>query len=331
MRTLTSLALLAAAAAPSAAFAQTETQSPRLLQSAAAAYADYQGQVTGIRAAPLKSADELDKALDTFGAQNPDQLSSGWISYSAMIAAQDKEFAGSVRDIDGYYGRERFMTGMRNDPYYARMLKGGEKALQIALAVNSKDASRISSAAAFVKDQAYKLMDVSWGKSRLKDPTGTATKLKVNAKAVRPIADAAVKFFAAPDLNIAIADASSAQSSSTSVWDRISLITASAPAAALSAVQAPAAPTALKVDPRREGTANRIVTLAALHVLEAENGNKEDVQTAMKDKPTFDCIDWSQLQLQACVSAAYTRADLSFCLAEHAIGDAGACFAGVTK
>jgi hypothetical protein len=51
----------------------------------------------------------------------------------------------------------------------------------------------------------------------------------------------------------------------------------------------------------------------------------------MKDKPTFECIDWSQLQLQACVSAAYTRADLSFCLAEHAIGDAGQCFSGVSK
>jgi hypothetical protein len=55
------------------------------------------------------------------------------------------------------------------------------------------------------------------------------------------------------------------------------------------------------------------------------------VQAAMKDKPTFDCIDWSQLQLQACVSAAYTKADLSFCLAEHAIGDQGACFANVAK
>ncbi|MDZ4761739.1 MAG: hypothetical protein SGJ21_11765, partial [Alphaproteobacteria bacterium] len=93
---------------------------------------------------------------------------------------------------------------------------------------------------------------------------------------------------------------------------------------------APTAP-ALKVDPRREGTANRIVTLAAFHVLEAEKTNTDDVKAAMKDKPTFDCIDWSQLQLQACVSAAYTRADLSFCLAEHAIGDAGACFSGVAR
>lgn len=333
MRSKTSLcaAALALALASPAAFAQAPSQ-PRLLPSAAAAYGEYQSEVSTIRATPLGGAAELDKALNTFGAQNADQLSSGWVAYSAMIAAQDKDFAAAVRDIDSYYGRDRVMTGMRNDVGYARTLKGGEHALQTALAVNAKDAGRISSAAAFVKDQAYKLQDVAWGKSRLKDASGVASKLKVNAKTVRPIADAAQKMFGGPDLNTVLASVTNTQDAS--VWDKISVFTASAPAAALSSLT----PTSLsqsssgmKIDPRREGTANRIVTLAAFHVLEAEQTNKDDVKAAMKDKPTFDCIDWSQLQLQACVSAAYTRADLSFCLAEHAIGDAGACFSSVAK
>jgi hypothetical protein len=112
------------------------------------------------------------------------------------------------------------------------------------------------------------------------------------------------------------------------------VFTASAPAAALASLTPSSVGSqagAMKVEPKRESTANRIVTLAAFHVLEAEHTNKDDVSAAMKDKPTFDCIDWSQLQLQACVSAAYTKADLSFCLAEHAIGDQGACFANVAK
>lgn len=312
------------------AFAQDG--SPRLLPSAAAAYGEYQSEVSTIQSTPLKGSNELDKALNTFGAQNPDQLSSGWIAYSAMVAAQDKDFAAAVRDIDGYYGRERVMTGMRNDVGYARTLKGGEKALQSALAVNSKDAGRISSAAAFVKDQAYKLQDVTWGKSRLKDAGGVAGKLKVNAKTVKPVADAAQKLFAGPDLNVVLTSAQG-QGANTSVWDKISVFTASAPAAALNTLVpgATSSSSALKVQPKRESTANRIVTLAAFHVLEADATNKDDVKAAMKDKPTFDCIDWSQLQLQACVSAAYTRADLSFCLAEHAIGDAGACFSSVAK
>jgi len=328
MRILTATCAFAVLASLPLASAQTNE---RLLPSTAAAYAGYQGEVSTMnKSAPLKSADDLDKALNTFGAQNPNQLSEGWISYSAMVAAQNKEFADAVKDIDGYYGRDRVVTGMQNDPAYARSLKGGEKALQTALAVNSRDASRISSAAAFVKDQAYKLQDIAWGKSRLKSAGATASQLKVNAKTVKPVADAAKTFFAGPDLNLAIADASAGQGSS--IWDKVGLLTASAAPSAVTAIQAPAAnASALKVDPRREGTANRIVTLAAFHVLEAEKSNKDDVVGAMKDKPTYDCIDWSQLQLQACVSAAYTRADLSFCLAEHAIGDAGACFASVAK
>lgn len=326
---LCATALVLAFATPAFAQAPAASGQPRLLPSAAAAYGEYQSEVSTIQSAPLKSAPELDKALNTFGSQNPDQLSSGWIAYSAMVAAQDKDFAAAVRDIDSYYGRDRVMTGMRNDVGYARTLKGGEKALQGALQANSRDAGRISSAAAFVKTQAYKLQDVAWGKSRLKDAGGVANKLKVNAKTVKPIADAAQKMFAGPDLNVVLASASAAPSAS--VWDKISVFTASAPAAALSTLSPASSSSAMKVEPKRESTANRIVTLAAFHVLEAENTNKDDVKAAMKDKPTFDCIDWSQLQLQACVSAAYTRADLSFCLAEHAIGDAGACFSNVAK
>lgn len=308
------------------AFAQAGDQ-PRILPSAAAHYGEYQGEVTGISSAPLKGANELDKALNTFGAQNPDQLSSGWIAYSAMVAAQDKEFAAAVKDIDAYYGRERVMTGFRNDVGYARTLKGGEGALQDALSANSRDAGRISSAAAFVKGQAYKLQDVAWGKSRLKDASGVASSLKLNAKTTKPIADAAQKLFAGPDLGVVLSNSSGDKS----VWDKVSVL-ATAPTAALTSTGViPAAKAPLKVEPKREGTANRIVTLAAFHVLEAEKTNKDDVKSAMRDKMTFDCIDWSQLQLQACVSAAYTRADLSFCLAEHAIGDQGQCFSEVAK
>ncbi len=106
------------------------------------------------------AAAELDKALNTFGAPNPGQLSSGWISYSAILAAQNKEFVDAVRDIDSYYGRERVMTGMRNDVGYARTLKGGEAALQAALERSTARTPPASpSAGAFVKEQSYKLQN----------------------------------------------------------------------------------------------------------------------------------------------------------------------------
>ena len=175
---------LAAVVAPVAGSQTPASPTPdsRMLPSSAAAYGEYQGEVSTIMSKELGSAADLDKALNTFGAPNPNQLSSGWISYSAILAAQNKEFIDAVRDIDGYYGRERVMTGMRNDIGYARTLKGGEAALQSALAVNSKDSGRISSAGAFVKEQSYKLQNVTWGKSKVKDANGSVKTLSVAAK-----------------------------------------------------------------------------------------------------------------------------------------------------
>lgn len=343
LMTLLPTALALAIIAGSAADAQTPAASDtRVMEGAASAYADYQGHVSAIGTKPLASADQLDAELNTFGAPNPDQLSSGWIAYQAMIAAQDRDFAGAVRDIDAYYGRDRVMTGMRNDVGYARTLKGGESALQTALTANGKDTSRINSAADYVKAQAYKLQDIAWGKTRVKDPSGRAGELKISAKTTKPVAEAAAKLFGGPDLGAMLASAS-ATGGQSSIWDRVTTLTASAPASALAAISPTLSATSLnpapaavplktmKVDPKREGTANRIVTLAAFHVLNAQSSNTDDVKVAMKDRVTADCIDWSQLQLQACVSAAYTRADLSFCLAEHAIRDPGACFANVAR
>ena len=88
---------------------------------------------------------------------------------------------------------------------YARTLKGGEAALQSALAVNSRDSSRISSAGAFVKEQSYKLQNVTWGKSKVKDANGSVKTLAVAAKASRPVTDAAQKVFSGPDLNTMLA------------------------------------------------------------------------------------------------------------------------------
>lgn len=315
------------------AASSSTANAPKVLQSAAAAYAEYQGEVSNISTKKIDGERDLDHALDTFGGQNPNQLSSGWISYSALIASQNQEFAASMRDIDSFYGRDRVMTGMRNDVAYARSLPGGEQALQMALAVNEKDSRRISSAAAFVKDQAYQLQEVSWGKKRLRNSDSTVNRLKASSSTSRPIADVAQRFFATPELDLVLATATNT-SGQSSVWDKVSMLTTSAPAAALAAVQpasSTVAHTSYRVDPRRETTANRIVTLAAFQVLEAAASHEGDVKSAMSDRPTKDCIDWSQVQLRACVSAAYTRADLSFCLAEHAIGDQGACFADVAN
>lgn len=329
MRLETWLRFTAAVAmvAASPAFAQSPS-TPRVVEGAAAAYGDYQNEVSDIRAKPLANADHLDRALNTFGAQNANQLSAGWISYTALIASQNKEFAASVRDIDAAYGRERVVNGLVLDPAYARTLKGGEQALQTALAANARDTGRFSSAAAFVKEQAYKLQNVKWAKSVLtRGMAGsTAEGLKSTSQSSRPIGDSALKMFSGPDMNLMLA---SAQGSETSVWDKIASVTTGASSKAISAIS-PIPSQTLNIAPEREPTAGRIAATAALRALDADQTHTEQVKASMNDKVTAECIDVSQMQMRGCVSAAHTKGELSFCLAEQ-IRDSGACFSKVTK
>ncbi len=332
---------LAAFATP-VALSQTPaspTPEKRILPTAAAGYAEYQGEVSNIMSKELSSAADLDKAMNTFGGPNPGQLSAAWISYSAILAAQNPDFVTAVRDIDSYYGRERVLTGMRNDIGYARSLKGGEAALQAALNVNSKDTARISSAGAFVKEQSYKLQNVAWGKSKVKDPNGSIKALKASAAASRPVTDAAQKLFAGPDLNAMLATVAASPSNAGSIWDKVSVFAASAPASAFSSLSpVTTAPPSLKVDPKYLGTANRMVTLAAFHAIEADKTNQTDVKAAMNDSMSVTCLEEAQMQLLSCVSAAHIRSDLTFCLARHGlklpgedVRSMGGCFSEIAK
>ena len=95
----------------------------------AAVYMTYQSDSTKVADKPFKSAGDIDSALDTMGAYNADQLTRGWMAYSALIASQDREFASTVRDIESYYGREAVMKSFAAGNSYARSLKGGDDAV----------------------------------------------------------------------------------------------------------------------------------------------------------------------------------------------------------
>ncbi len=163
MRTRTrflATALVLAVAAPIAiSQAPTTPESAqagtRMLPSTAASYADYQGNVTQVMSKELGSAAELNKHIQSFGSVNINQLSSGWISYGAILAAQNPDFAKDVRESDAAYGRERAMAYFSGSPTWARSFKGADAALQAALTVNAHETARISSAGAFMKKQSY--------------------------------------------------------------------------------------------------------------------------------------------------------------------------------
>ena len=302
-----------------------EQKSGDVISSSAAVYATYQSEVTDVKAKPLGSANDIDNALNSLGGHNPDQLSKGWISYSALIASQDPEYRAAVRDIADFYGRDAMMNGLANDVRYARQLNGGDNAVSAALAATEADSRRLTTAAAYVKEQAYSLQASGWAKAKIGNSRAKATSLDKIQRAGIPASDGLVSAFSAADIDGVLTQAGVA--GAPSLWDNVS--------SAASAVRFPAAVTSgLNLNRKRvkygkEPVADQIATLAAFRVLGTDAATPAQMSSAMTERDTRGCMNMANLNLQQCVAAANQQYEVPFCIGEHALADVGKCIGGV--
>ncbi|MEZ5947081.1 MAG: hypothetical protein R3C13_01075 [Hyphomonas sp.] len=314
-------AIVAAAGMAAGAWAQ----SGDTISNSAAVYATYQSEVTDVKTKPLSSAGDIDHALTSLGGHNPDQLSKGWISYSALIASQDPEYRAAVRDIESFYGRDALMSGMAMDARYARKLDGGDNAVSAALAATEADSRRLNSAAAYVKEQAYTLQAAGWAKAKIGNSRVKATQLNSSQASGIPATAPLINAFNAPDIDTVLAQAGT--NGAPSLWDNVST--------AASAVRFPAAMTSgLNLNRKRvkfgkEPIADQIATLAAYRVLGSEAATPNQISTAMSERETKGCLNMANLNLQQCVAAANQQYEVPFCIGEHALSDVGKCIGGV--
>jgi hypothetical protein len=292
----------------------------------AAVYATYQSEVTVVKEKPLSSAGDIDHALTSLGGHNPDQLSKGWIAYSALIASQDPEYRAAVRDIESFYGREALESGMRNDVRYARTLGGGDNAVSAALMATEADSRRLNSAAAYVKEQAYSLQAAGWAKAKIGNSGAKARKLDSSQSAGIPAKLGLVTAMNAADFDSVLLQAGA--SGAPSLWDSVS--------GAASAIRFPAAVKSgltgnrKRVKFGKEPIADQIATLAAYRVLgSSTEKNSSQINSAMAERETKGCLNMANLNLQQCVAAANQQYEVPFCIGEHALSDVGKCIGGV--
>ncbi|MEM1086362.1 MAG: hypothetical protein AAGH90_01435 [Pseudomonadota bacterium] len=295
------------------------------LSRAAALYGTYHGVVTDVKTSGFRSAGDIDSALTNLGGHNSDQLSQGWLSYSALVASQDPEFRAAVRDIEGYYGRETFMRGLNNDVRYARTLNGGNSAVGASLSAINADSRRLIGAAAYVKEQAYTLQGAGWAKGRVGNSGAKADGLMSSSRSGIPARGALVSAFSSSDINTVLTQAG--QSGSPSIWESVS--------SAASTIRMPASVSRLTSQRRikrgKEPIADRIATLAAYRIIGADTSSIGGMRNAMQDRGTSRCIYTAQLNLQQCVAAAHKHFEVPFCIGEHALADVGKCIGDVSQ
>ncbi|MEQ8556802.1 MAG: hypothetical protein RIB03_00660 [Henriciella sp.] len=308
------------AAAPESATA------PDPLSSAAAVYATFHGDVTDIKRNSFKSSSDIQTALEELGGQNSEQLTRGWMAYSALVASQNPEFRAAVRDIEGFYGKDVFVRGLQNDVRYARSLNGGNSAVRSALGAVDADSKRLATTAAFVKEQAYSLQGQGWAKGRVGDSGAIATQLRASSLTGRPARKDMVSAFSAPGIDTVLVSAG--KSGAPSIWENVS--------SAASAIRVPDVASAIGISNRgiasgKEPIADQIATLAAYRVIGGDGAAAAPMQRAMTEKQTAGCLNMAQLNLQQCVAAAHQHFEVPFCIGEHALAEVGTCISKVSK
>ena len=177
------------------------------ISKSAAVYGTFQADVTDVKTRKFSSSGDIDKALNNLGGQNADQLSKGWIAYSALIASQNPEYRAAVRDIESFYGRNVLLTGLGNDPAYARSLNGGNSAVSASLSATKADARRLASAAAQVKEQAYSLQAAGWAKAKIGNSSAKASRLQSAQTSGRPANASILSTLSSSNINSALARA----------------------------------------------------------------------------------------------------------------------------
>ena len=312
-------------AAQPAAINTNNVQKPSVIPNAAATYAQFHDDLSEVGSRPLTSQQQIEQQLDAIGGQNANKLTSGWMSYSALVAAQNSEFAHSVRDIDGFYGRDRLLAALEKNPAYIVSLDGGNRALQSALAAAEADAQRVGGVAAFLQSQERTLQSQTWIKQRIRDGAQRAERLTSLTRVGQPVSEEARAMFQGSDLSAILENAGNAGSSS--VWDRAQRIATSAPRSAISSFST----RTYDVNPARRQTANHMASLAAYEILGEATTSHQGVRKAMNDRKALDCFNFAQLQLFGCVASQSDHYGLQACLRQHAISDVGECVGDVAK
>lgn len=293
---------------------------------AASVYGAFQADVTDVKQRPLASADDITDALNRLGGHNSDQLAKGWIAYSALIAAQDPDYRAAVRDIESFYGRDALQRGLRNDIGYAGRLDGAAEAVSAALAATEADSRRLIGAGAMVKEQAYSLQASGWAKGKIGDTSALIARLKSATAVGQPVPAGLRDAFRAPDLEPMLVRAGSF--GAPSLWENVS--------SAAGSVRMPT----LSITPTQRAsylrTGNRIITdriatLAAYRISSTGDVSSADLQLALSDRETSQCLNMAQLNLQQCIAAAHKHYEVPFCIGEHALTDVGECIGEVSR
>ena len=271
------------------------------LERRAADYIRYREDVAVIEATPFTKAEVTREAHRRLAAHDAKGLSSGWVAYAALVAADTPSFRKALEDELDDKGRDALFAQMAQDPGHVRRLAGATEASDRVLAMAAADVSRVLALGEVFKAQAYAMQKTKWGvvklapaPSRLDDADAYA---RGRGQAAAPTLPASTeKGVTQPML-------ASADQAWSPEWGK-------------------SASSRMNGD-NAEVIMLRVLNLAARYSAGGMNG--QFVEAYAKNDRANNCLSMASLTLRQCIAATRAPYEEAFCLGEHALIDVGQC------
>ena len=287
------------------------------LSAHAALYAAYANDVDALAVRSVLSGPALTVSTERIARHlNSDRLALGIIAYGASYAATNDVFVAEVRKAAAYFGRDAFISKLRREYSYARVLPGGEEAAQLAARAVLADAAKIQTEGDDFKQAAYDWQGLAWGKLSTLDAAARNLALR-GLVPPPPEPEMTLKFSALPEptttpettlMRLAALRGTSRIASDTNRSD----IVFAEPIRAWSPV-------------------DRMVSVAALMAIGAPIDKQADTEALLRDPRLVSCVNSARLNMQMCNAATRQPYERSYCLAEHPLGEIAKCMTKVVR
>lgn len=272
------------------------------------AYALYQTDITAMLDANIPDSAAMDAALDRTARHDPERLTQGWLAYGALTAAQSPAWVNGVRARVRAAGRPAVLRQLRRDWTYARRRPpGADEAEQLILRAFASDHARMNALAARFQALGDTGDTSTWSR---RSSDREATLRAPNTRTVAP--ELRVRLRPTPLSAAPLTDPSAF--GGTRFWDALGNRASPTPP-----------PLPWRVAPDRQASLDRMLTLAALFVVEATPNETARVTAALTDEPVRQCLAMQQLELRQCASVTSTPNEDAYCLARHGFAEPSAC------
>ncbi len=297
-----------AVAAFGAASAQTLVQ-PEItpLEARAAKYIEFRNDAQIVDATPIDNANVSRDAHNRLASHTPEDLSSGWIAYAALVAADTPAFVESIQARVAQ-DREGFLAELRSNPTSIRNLPGAEAAVDAIRMMSAKDATYIEGIGQRYISEAYAMQNKGWAKRALSS-------------------DGPTRLYEAENYS----------------YSRARMATPVLPATMAGGVRTPGlqqfdrmwgpAWSSSVATPIRNAQARPIMTRALVLAARYSVGDLTDsiVNGYAKSENTRRCYYSAKLNLDQCISATRTSTEEVFCIGKHGLGEVSSCVGWVAN